>query len=498
MSLKKVINYSVITTLVILGGCSTNIKVKYLKPAEVNLGTKRKLAVLNFNINGSLKDFYNRNTTLLNSNSLSNEIVQHLIDDKYYTVVERNELSKVMAEQALSASGFVDKDKVLELGKLSGAEVLITGSGSYSVDESMSKTYDKKEYTNRTVKYQNASLKRALTLRLNYRIIDTQTGEIITSRNISKSSEDSVYPFPLEGTQVTEYNQSSDPFANAPTTSTGTKEQEITFYSIYDKMGQLDSWQTLLSRTENNASYDLVYDITPHYIEEDREVKDGNSQGMKQAVELIKKGDWENAKYLWESVIKDPTLTNDYVNAMNNLGLYYEVNGNFDNSILYFEQAYKYSNDEMYLNKKQRILKRKAEIAVLNEQGLTDTNIKTKKISADQQVDVIDHYQLGVKYQSAGNIQEALSEFKKALDQKPDDLSVNSSLAGVCYALGKYDDAINYYTKITTLTPAEPTSYFNLGLAYHSSGKINQAKDIYLKSCQMGFKTACDTLLSIK
>ncbi|MFN8578526.1 MAG: DUF6340 family protein [Candidatus Sericytochromatia bacterium] len=500
MSIKKIIKYTFLSSIILSTSCSTMIKMKYLKPASVNLGTKRRIAVLNFDISGTINDFYRRTNSLpkLNSNYFSEQVLQDLINSQYFTVIERQEISKVISEQGLNSSGFVNSENAIKLGKLSGAEVIMMGSGNYSVDETISKSSDNKEYTNRTVNYQTASLKRSLTLNINYRIIDTLTGEIITSRNLDEESYDSVSSFPLAGTESVTYKSvSSDPFVQTNTTQT--QEEPIKYFSLYDKIGELDTWQTLLSRSKNKISSYIVYHLTPHYVEEDREIKDGESSNMKQAVELAKKGDWENAKYLWESTIKDPTASKDYVNAMSNLGTYYEVNSDYQNALFYFDQAYKYSNNnEVYQLKKEKIQKRLNELDILKEQGLTDTKVKTKRITPEEQVDKIDHVQLATKFQSLGNFNEAINEYKKALEQKPDDILINANLANLYYSLAKYDDAINFYTKVVNINPNEATSYFNLALAYQAAGKINQSKDIYLKSCQLGFKGACDTLLNMK
>lgn len=498
MSIKKLLKYSILTTFILTSSCSTMIKVKYLKPAEVNLGTKRKIAVINFNITGSINDFYSRTNELpkLDNNYFSSQVIQDLINSEYFKVIERNEISKIISEQGLNSSGLVNSENAIKFGKLSGAEVIMLGSGSYSVDESVSKSRDSKEYTSKIVKYQTASLKRSLSLNINYRIIDTLTGEIITSKKLINQSSDSVSSFPLEGTEEVTYKSvTNDPFVQPANQQ---KEEPIEYFSLYDKIGELDSWQTLLNKTTNNLSDRIVYQLTPHYVQEEREIKEGDSSNMKQALELSKKGDWENAKYLWEAVIKDPSATKDYVNAMNNLATYYEINNNFQNSIFYFEQAYKYSNDEKYELKKDRVLKRLREIDILKEQGLSDTGIKTKKISPDEQIDKIDHFKLATQFQALANYPEAISEYKKALDKNPDDLTINANLAGLYYTLGKYDDAIIYYTKVVNINPNEATNYFNLAIAYQASGKINESKDIYLKSCQLGFKPACDILLGTK
>lgn len=494
-----------VASMVALTSCSAMVKVKYLRPAEINLGARKKVAVLNFNLTGSINDWKNNTYSLPQANNsyFSNELINTLIDSQYFKVVEREDFSKVLAEQGLNASGFVEQENAIKIGKLIGTEMLMMGTGTYNVDESYSKVDDSVEYSNRIVYFKKAYMKRSLTLNLSYRIVDTQTGEILTSKKISSSSETSVGYFPLKGTEEIKYkttnnSTSTDPFSVKPSPSPNSYETEIVYYSFEQQMAFMKNWQTLLNESINSTSNKIVYQITPHYVEEQREVTGGDNSNMKQALELVNKGDWENAKYLWESVIKDPLANKDYVNAMNNLGIYYELNNDFDNSIFYFDQAYKYSNDRKYLVKKERVEDRKRDVDVLKEQGINDTGIKTKRIPKEQQTDNIDHAQLAAKFQAGANYPEAIKEYEKALEKNSEDLYVNGSLASLYYTIGKYENALNYYNKVIMINPAEATNYFNLALALQALGRTNEAKDSYLKSCNMGFKTGCDVFLGMK
>ena len=79
--LKNFLKYSLITVIAISSGCATTVKVKLLKSPEINLGARRKIAVLNFAINGNMSDFYNRSYSLsyFSGNHISDVIVNKLI-----------------------------------------------------------------------------------------------------------------------------------------------------------------------------------------------------------------------------------------------------------------------------------------------------------------------------------------------------------------------------------------------------------------------------------
>jgi Curli production assembly/transport component CsgG len=47
-----------------------------------------------------------------------------------YDVVERTEIEKLIKEQKLGASGFVDPDQAVAIGKMAGADSIVIGSGA--------------------------------------------------------------------------------------------------------------------------------------------------------------------------------------------------------------------------------------------------------------------------------------------------------------------------------------------------------------------------------
>ena len=129
---------------------------------------------------------------------------------------------------------------------------------------------------------------------------------------------------------------------------------------------------------------------------------------------------------------------------------------------------------------------------------MSDLSIKTKRIAKEDQTDNIDHAKLGAKFQESKNYPEAIKEYQKALEKNPNDLSINGNLAALYYSITKYEDALAYYSKLTILNPGEATTYFNLALTNQALGRISEAKENYLKSCKMGFKSGCDVFLNLK
>lgn len=80
-----------------------------------------------------------------------------------YDVVERTEIEKLIKEQKLGASGFVDPDQAVAIGKMAGADSIVIGSGALE-----EKTRDELKYF--TVK-----------------IIDLKTGSVVVTANLVKN-----------------------------------------------------------------------------------------------------------------------------------------------------------------------------------------------------------------------------------------------------------------------------------------------------------------------
>ena len=80
-----------------------------------------------------------------------------------YDVVERTEIEKLIKEQKLGASGFVDPDQAVTIGKMAGADSIVIGSGALE-----DKSRDELKYF--TVK-----------------IIDLKTGSVVVTANLVKN-----------------------------------------------------------------------------------------------------------------------------------------------------------------------------------------------------------------------------------------------------------------------------------------------------------------------
>lgn len=112
---------------------------------NMETGQKRRVAVLEFtDLQGHVTNF---------GRYLSEELITRLYVSNKFTVVERQLLNKVIAEQKLSLTGVVDPESAKKLGSVLGVDAIVSGTIADRGD----------------------------TLKINARLIDTQTGEVFSA-----------------------------------------------------------------------------------------------------------------------------------------------------------------------------------------------------------------------------------------------------------------------------------------------------------------------------
>lgn len=115
---------SLLAAIMILNHCGSSARVKVLKPAELDVGEVKKVAVLDFDFIGSwdfadekkktdevqkiarilLRDMFKGKKppdpkSAYPGSIVSDRLVAKLVNNQYYTVIERKELSKILEEQ---------------------------------------------------------------------------------------------------------------------------------------------------------------------------------------------------------------------------------------------------------------------------------------------------------------------------------------------------------------------------------------------------------------
>lgn len=106
-------------------------------------------------------------------------MASELASTRAFTILERNELNAVLAEQDLSDSGRVDPATAVKMGKLKGAKYLIAGTVT-SFEKGVSGG-------GAGVRYKGLKLggqKEKAYIAVDVKVVDTETGEIVDTRTI--------------------------------------------------------------------------------------------------------------------------------------------------------------------------------------------------------------------------------------------------------------------------------------------------------------------------
>ena len=86
--------------------------------AVTQVGSRLSVAVLTFASNEKAQNL---------AESVTEKLVTQLVNLRRFRVIERSALDKIMEEQKLGMTGFVDDETAVKLGKLAGADIIILG-----------------------------------------------------------------------------------------------------------------------------------------------------------------------------------------------------------------------------------------------------------------------------------------------------------------------------------------------------------------------------------
>lgn len=82
---------------------------------------------------------------------------------------------------------------------------------------------------------------------------------------------------------------------------------------------------------------------------------------------------------------------------------------------------------------------------------------------------------LGVAYGEKGKLDEAIQQYRRALELKPDFVDVYNNLGNVLAAQGKYDEAIENYERALRIQPLSADAHEHLAEIYWHKGKVPEA-----------------------
>ncbi|OFY49709.1 MAG: hypothetical protein A2W85_07555 [Bacteroidetes bacterium GWF2_41_31] len=236
----------------------------------------------------------------------------------FYDVIEREQLEKIMKEQRLSLSGALDESSAAEVGKLLGLDVMILGNVSYT---------DNEERTNTST---SRCVKRTVTAKGTIKIISVETAKIEGTKNAEA--------------KVTE-SACDDNISGMPTVD------QMADVALQDLANQFVGYFT-------PGYEEIKYDFEKIKL---KEFKDRSKETM----DYIEAGDLDRAFPIAYAMYEADSYN---PKAAYNLGIIYEMVGDFEEAAEYYGIAYEIDfTNEQYQKAAERA-KRGLELAAFLEE----------------------------------------------------------------------------------------------------------------------------------
>jgi len=236
----------------------------------------------------------------------------------FYDVIERDQLEKIIKEQRLSLSGALDEASAAEVGKLLGLDVMILGNVSYTDNEERSNTS-----TSRCVK-------RTVTAKGTIKIISVEAAKIEKTKNTEAKVKESAC---------------DDNIAGMPTVD------QMADVALQDLASQFVGYFT-------PGYEEIKYDFEKIKL---KEFKDRS----KEAMDYIEAGDLDRAFPIAYAMYEADSYN---PKAAYNLGIIYEMVGDFEEAAEYYGIAYEIDfTNEQYQKAAERA-KRGLELAAFLEE----------------------------------------------------------------------------------------------------------------------------------
>jgi curli biogenesis system outer membrane secretion channel CsgG len=148
---------------------------------------KKRVAVLNFDygtVQSSVSAMFGTNTNVDVGKGVSDLLVQQLVTDGKYSMIERNAIDKILNEQNFANSDRVDPTTAAKIGKILGVDAVVMGTITQFGRDDQNKTYGGGAVGGVTSKFGIGGLQKReakAVVGITARLIDTTSGEILAA-----------------------------------------------------------------------------------------------------------------------------------------------------------------------------------------------------------------------------------------------------------------------------------------------------------------------------
>lgn len=315
--MKKVYFLIILTLASLINLRAQELRAFLLHAPEIQMQNVSKIAILDFSV--TTTDYYNDYKVA--SSKLTDYMTEILLNEKrgiynitdgffsstiegktyqkpssinIFKLIERNQLNQVLTEQNMMTDGLISDDKAAQVGKLLGIDVIIVGSINIVPKTSTTK----KTYTNGTYEYCKEN---QVTTSATIKIISVSTGEILGTATFTKSLSDS---------QCGKY------------------------------IDNVKTYGQLADACLQPIAFSMVYFFAPHYMQykfdfEKIKVKEFKDKA-KDIDTYLENGDFNKVFSIYKAIYDADNYNGA---AAFNLALLYEMIGDMENCLYYFQIA---------------------------------------------------------------------------------------------------------------------------------------------------------------
>ncbi|NOX20305.1 MAG: tetratricopeptide repeat protein [Nitrospirae bacterium] len=213
-------------------------------------------------------------------------------------------------------------------------------------------------------------------------------------------------------------------------------------------------------------------------------MQDELTEIYEEAKRLFEEGKYDEAEPLLKTIIEQkPT----YADVLNKLGFIENLKGNLREAARYFERAVtinpRYTEASLNLAITYNELgefKKAEEVMAMAAQAANDKQGKLDPFVAGKLAN--EHFRIGNIYLDFGMYDEAITEYRKALDLSPDLPDVHTKLGVALRNKGEYEEAILHFNRAKEINPGYPAAWIQLGLTYYMKGLTGLAIEEWEKA----------------
>ena len=343
----RTLSSRVLVLVVLTMGCgSTGVWIEQVEKARVPLPGIHRIGVM---------DFADAEKSPGSGRAAASTLVSQLHGERYFELVERSQIMKVMDEQAFSLTGAVDEQTAATVGQILGVQAIVVGDVmAYNVEERSEKKKEKRKVkTEEKEEEEEVEIlyrRKSGTVAINYRVVEVETGKVIVA----------------ETKKATYYRQIEEG-------AWSEVDKVISFLSVLTgRSGGLPDGSVILANLLEDVTAQFAATISPHRVRRRKILEESENEYTRKGVKLAQKGLWSDAMVAWKKAIEVAPADGA---AHNNLGIAYERAGMYEKAREEYEAAVRLDPDQVRYRKNLAHLGRIHDIGSI---GLRKKNLKNR------------------------------------------------------------------------------------------------------------------------